>query len=183
MTKSVKWIVRTAAALALLIAVQAVTKAFGQVITGSCVNFLLAAYAGVLGVLSAGVVAIVSPFLAFLFGIGPKFLMVRVGIALGNLAFVVVVALFCAMLRKKLPRAHAFPAAVIAAVCKFLVMYFVVVKTIIPSLGIPEAAAATLSASMSGLQLLTAVIGGVVAALVIPLLRKAIKPLNSKPKE
>lgn len=175
MNKSVKWITRTAAALALLVAVQAVTKAGGQLLTGSCVNLLLAVCAGVLGLGSAAVVAVVSPFLAFLLGIAQSPILVVPGIALGNLVYVAVIAALAGLLREKMPKTHMVPAVIAAALLKFAALYLVVVKLIVPSLGVPAEKAAALSKTFSYPQLLTALIGGVVAALVVPLLRRAVK--------
>ena len=42
MNKKVRWITETAVMLALLVALQALTKGFGQFVTGSCVNAVLA---------------------------------------------------------------------------------------------------------------------------------------------
>lgn len=171
MNKSVKWIARTAVALALLVAAQAVTKAGGQIVTGSCVNLLLAVSAGVLGFSSGAVIAIVSPFLAYLLGIAQSPILVVPGIAVGNLVYVAVIALLARLLREKLPKAHMFPAIVAAALLKFAALYLVVVKLIVPALGLPAEVSATFSAP----QLITALIGGVLAALIVPLLRRALK--------
>jgi len=176
MRKSIRWLTRAAVSLALLVAVQALLAPLNQqLLTGSCVNLLLAVYACVLGWAGASAVAAASPFLAFLFGIGPKFFAVRLGIALGNLVFVLVIRALFVLLQRRFPRLAAFPAALAGAVLKFLTMYLVVVKTILPTLQLPEPAAAALSASMSTVQLTTALIGGMAAALAIPLLKKAIK--------
>ena len=43
MNKKVRWITETAVMLALLVALQALTKGFGQFVTGSCVNAVPAA--------------------------------------------------------------------------------------------------------------------------------------------
>ena len=40
--KKTVWIARTAVCLALLIAIQFLTKSLGQLVTGSCVNLVLA---------------------------------------------------------------------------------------------------------------------------------------------
>lgn len=176
MKHPVRLLTRTAVSLALLVAVQALLAPLNQqLLTGSCVNLILAVSACVLGAAGASAVAVISPFLAFLFGIGPKFFAVRLGIALGNLVYVLVIWALFTLLWKKLPRLAAFPAAAAGAVAKFLVMFLVVVKAIIPTLNLPEAAAATLSAGMSTVQLTTALIGGLAAAAVIPILKKAIK--------
>ena len=42
MSKQTKWITTTAVLLALLVILQAITKAGGQFLTGSCVNLVLA---------------------------------------------------------------------------------------------------------------------------------------------
>lgn len=175
MNHSVKWITRTAVALALLVAAQALTKAGGQLVTGSCVNLLLAVSAGVLGFSSGAVIAVVSPFLAYLLGIAQSPILVVPGTAVGNLVYVAVIALLAKVLRDKLPKVHMFPAIVAAALLKFAALYLVVVKLIVPALNVPAEKAAALSATFSTPQLITALIGGVLAALVVPLLRKALK--------
>lgn len=175
MKRSVQWLARTAVALALLVAVQAVTKAGGQLVTGSCVNLLLAVCAGVLGFGSGAVVAIVSPFLAYLLGIAQSPILVVPGIALGNLVYVALIAVLAKVLRPRLPKVHMFPAVVAAALAKFAVLYLVVVKWIVPTLGVPAEKAAALSATFSTPQLVTALTGGVVAAVIVPLIRKAVR--------
>lgn len=67
------WIARTAVCLALLIAIQFLTKSLGQLVTGSCVNLVLAIAALIGGVWSGVTVAVISPFCAYLLGIGPAF--------------------------------------------------------------------------------------------------------------
>ena len=175
MHKSVQWLARTAVALALLVAVQAVTKAGGQLVTGSCVNLLLAVCAGVLGFGSGAVVAIVSPFLAYLLGIAQSPILVVPGIALGNLVYVALIVVLAKALRTKLPKADMFPAVIVAALAKFAALYLVVVKLIVPTLGIPAEKAAALSATFSTPQLITALIGGILAAIIVPLIRKAVR--------
>ena len=175
MHKSVQWLARTAVALALLVAVQAVTKAGGQLVTGSCVNLLLAVCAGVLGFGSGAVVAIVSPFLAYLLGIAQSPILVVPGIALGNLVYVALIAVLAKALRTKLPKFYMFPAVIVAALAKFAALYLVVVKLIVPTLGVPAEKAAALSATFSTPQLITALIGGILAAIIVPLIRKAVR--------
>jgi len=75
--------------LALLVTLQAVTKSAGQYVTGSCVNLILAVTALTAGLGSGAAVAALSPFFAFLLGIGPQLLPIVPAIALGNLAYVV----------------------------------------------------------------------------------------------
>ena len=57
----------------------------------------------------------------------------------------------------------------------FAALFLLVTKVAIPALGLPEAAAATLSASFSWPQLVTAAIGGAIAVTIAPVIRKALK--------
>ena len=63
MNKKVRWITETAVMLALLVALQALTKGFGQFVTGSCVNAVLAVTVLTAGLGSGIVVAVLSPVL------------------------------------------------------------------------------------------------------------------------
>ena len=72
--KRILWITETAVMTALLIVLQTATKAGGQYVTGSCVNAVLAVSVLAVGVWSGVVVALLSPFFAFLLGIGPQLL-------------------------------------------------------------------------------------------------------------
>ena len=95
----IRWITRTAVLTALLVALQwatAGTQAFaGQYITGSLVNCVLATAALFAGLWSGVTVAILSPFFAFLLGIGPKLIQIVPCIALGNLVFVLLMHFLC----------------------------------------------------------------------------------------
>ncbi len=172
------WLTETALMLALLVAVQGVTAGLGnQFVTGSCVNLILAVTALVVGAWGGAVVAAVSPFLAFLFGIGPKFIQLLPGIAAGNLVLVLVLALLigkhqCPLWRRGL-------AWLAAAAAKFITLYLVMVQFLVPTLVsggvIPGKASAVLSAQFSWPQLVTALIGGGLAVLIAPTLRKALK--------
>ena len=70
---------------------------------------------------------------------------------------------------------RSYLAVAAAAVCKFAVLFLLVTKVAIPSLQLPEAAAATMSASFSWPQLVTAAIGGLIAVTISPVIRKALK--------
>lgn len=70
--KKTAWIARTAICLALLLCLQFVTKSLGQFVTGSCVNLVIAMAALIGGLWSGLTVAIVSPFCAYLLGIGRR---------------------------------------------------------------------------------------------------------------
>lgn len=88
MKKRILWITETAVMLALLVTLQALTKSAGQYVTGSCVNLILAVTALAAGLGSGAAVALLSPFFAFLLGIGPQVLPLVPAISVGNLVYV-----------------------------------------------------------------------------------------------
>ena len=172
------WIAETAVMIALLVALQWATKPLGQFVTGSCVNLVLGVSTLVGGVWCGAVVAIASPFCAFLVGVGPAKLLIVPFIAVGN---VVLVLLLHFIAGGKPLSLRSYLAVAAAAVCKFAALFLLVTKVAIPALGLPEAAAATLSASFSWPQLVTAAIGGVIAVTIAPVIRKALVELDGKP--
>ena len=179
MNKKVRWITETAILLALLVTLQAVTKGFGQLVTGSCVNAVLAVAVLVGGLASGLVVALVSPVLAFLLGIAPQILTVP-AIMVGNLVYVVLLCLVADKSGKNLLRQ--IGAWLLAAAAKAAVLYLLVAKLICGVLADSLLAAGTLKepmlkalpATFSWPQLFTALIGGAVALLIVPVLRKAL---------
>lgn len=184
MHKKTLWITETAVMLALLIALQAITKPMGQLITGSCVNAVLAISVLLAGMASGITIALVSPVCAYLFGIAPNFVTV-LPIMIGNVCFVVLLRLIAGSSHKPVWRQ---PVALIAAAgVKFAVLYLLVVKVIcgIASgalLGRKLGEIVVLAPPMLEMlptmfawpQLFTALIGGAVALLIAPVLRKAL---------
>ena len=179
MSKKIRWITETAVMLALLVCLQALTKPMGQMVTGSCVNAILAVSALVGGLGCGLVVALCSPVLAFLLGIAPQVLTVP-AIMVGNTVFVVLLSLLADKSGKKLIRQCA--AWITAAAAKFAALYAVVVWLICGVLSENLLAAGlmkppmlkALPATFSWPQLVTALIGGAVALLITPVLRKAL---------
>lgn len=176
MNKKIQWITKTALMLALLVSLQALTKPFGQLVTGSCVNAVLAVSA-LIGGLGCGLaVALISPVAAFLLGIAPQILTVP-AIMAGNAVYVV---LLCLARDKGL--VQRITTWLAAAVCKFLALYAIVVwlicgvfsQTLLASGALKAPMLQVLSATFSWPQLITALIGGGVALLLIPILRRAI---------
>lgn len=172
MKKKLLWITETAVLTALLVTVQALTKAGGQFVTGSCVNAVLAVAVLAAGLWSGVTVALISPFLAFLLGIGPQLAAIIPAIALGNLVFVVTLWLLAG---KTAPVWKRVAAWAVAALAKFLTLYLVVVQVLCNVLPLKEQQVATFSAMFSWPQLVTALIGGGVALLITPVLRKALR--------
>lgn len=175
----VRWLTRTAVLTALLIAVQwgtAATQAFaGQYITGSLVNCVLAVAALFGGLWSGVTVALISPFCAFLLGIGPALIQLVPCIALGNTVYVVVLWLPAG--RPAMPVWKRAASVAIAAAAKFLTLYLAVVKVVIPVMGdaLKAPQVQKFTAMFSLPQLVTALAGGALAMLILPVLRKAIK--------
>ena len=179
MNKKIRWITETAIMLALLVTLQALTKPMGQLVTGSCVNTVLAVAALVGGLASGLTVAIVSPVLAFLLGIAPQILTVP-AIMVGNSVFVVLLSLLADVTGKN--KVKQILAWLVAAVAKFAALYIVVVKIIcgvmadslLASGALKQPMLKALPATFSWPQLITALIGGAVALLIVPILRKAL---------
>ena len=179
MSKKIRWITETAVMLALLVCLQAVTKPMGQLVTGSCVNAVLAISALVGGLSCGLVVALCSPVLAFLLGIAPQILTVP-AIMVGNAVFVILLAALADKSGKKIGKQVA--AWIAAAAAKFAALYAIVVLLICGVLSESLLAAGVMKAPMlkalpatfSWPQLFTALIGGAVALVITPVLRKAL---------
>ena len=179
MSKKIRWITETAVMLALLVCLQALTKPMGQLVTGSCVNAVLAVSALVGGLGSGLVVALCSPVLAFLLGIAPQILTVP-AIMVGNSVFVFLLSILADKSGKKI--AKQIIAWIVAAAAKFASLYAIVVLLICGVLSESLLAAGVLKAPMlkalpatfSWPQLFTALIGGAVALSITPMLKKAL---------
>ncbi len=127
MKNKIFYMTRTAMMLALLITLQWATKAFGQIVTGSCVNAVLAITALCVGLPGGITVAVLSPFFAFVLGIAPNVATVPV-IILGNVLYV----LLFALLQKAIGQnwGGKLFALALASGTKFFVM-FVLIKWVI----------------------------------------------------
>ena len=179
MNKKIRWITETAVMLALLVSLQALTKPMGQLVTGSCVNAILAVSALVGGLSTGLTVALISPVLAFLLGIAPQILTVP-AIMVGNSVFVVLLSLLADKSGKNvLKQIIAWGAA---AAAKFAALYAIVVwlicgvlsESLLASGAMKAPMLKALPATFSWPQLITALIGGAVALLIVPVLRKAL---------
>ena len=179
MSKKIRWITETAVMLALLVSLQALTKPMGQLVTGSCVNTVLAVSALVGGMSCGLVVALVSPVLAYLLGIAPQILTVP-AIMVGNCVFVILLSCLADKTGKNIVKQVI--TWIVAAAAKFAALYAIVVGLICGVLSESLLAAGTLKAPMlkalpatfSWPQLITALIGGAIALIITPVLRKAL---------
>lgn len=168
-----KYITYTALCIALLVAVQFFSKALGQIVTGSLVNFILAASTLIIGTWCGAAVAAVSPFAAFLFGIGTPIFPLVPMIAAGNAVLILIYAAVFKL--KKLKEYYKWGISVpAAALCKFTFLYFGVVKLVLPIINMPSKQAAAISITFGAMQFITAAVGGTLAFLTVPALKKAV---------
>lgn len=186
MSKKIRWITETGALLALLICLQWVgsmipEQALKQLVTGSCVNTVLAVAALFAGMSSGITIALISPVCAFVLGIAPNLITV-LPIMIGNTCFVILLALLDGKAAWRKPTAIAAAAAV-----KFAVLYVLVVQVVCnlasgALLGKKLGDAVLLAPPMLNMlpvmftwpQLITALIGGTLAIMIVPILRKAL---------
>ena len=176
MNSKVKWITRSAAAIALKIVAQLTTAPLKQqLLTGSLVNLILALSTLLFGFGTGAAAAVVSPFIAYLLGINSQ-IMVVPAIAAGNLIYVLVISLLTKKLKDRISEetVRNMTSVVVAAIFKFALQYLLIVRWIAPSF-LPEKAQAVMSVNFGVMQLVTACIGGAIACMISPLIRKAIK--------
>lgn len=169
------WITRTAIFIALLVVLQAATAPLGNIlVTGSTVNLLLIVSVMTCGLSSGVAVALMSPVLAKLFGIGPLWSIIPF-IILGNLTLIIMWHLIGTKTRWRQAFSYTI-ALIVAAIAKFAVLYLGIVKLAVPVLlNLPDQQAAVISSMFSIPQLITATIGGAVAVTILPLLQRTIR--------
>lgn len=182
-------VTETAVMLALLICLQWVGSQIPdpttkQLVSGSFVNCVLAVTTLMVGLSGGVTLAVLSPVCAFLLGIAPNFITVA-PIMVGNSLYVILLWLF---LGKGLKPLWKQPVALIAAAtAKFLVLYLLVVQVVCgfasgallgKKLGnivvLAPPMLQMLPAMFSWMQLVTALTGGALALLLVPVLRKAL---------
>lgn len=172
------YITQTAVMLALLIGAQFITRSFGQFVTGSMVNLILLVSVFLIGIYGGVTIAILSPFLAFLAGIGPAFVQIIPFIAIANTLFVVTAWIISKNFITKLSvKDHVISSIglIAASVVKFLFLWIGLVMIALPLIpGIKEKQAAAIGASFSWPQLVTALIGSILAIILVPHLKKAV---------
>ncbi|MEG1528603.1 MAG: ECF transporter S component [Clostridia bacterium] len=181
-------IVRIAIMMALTVLMQFVTGfAKIQLLTGSFVNLFLFLSVMLTGLVGGLCVGVVTPFIALAFGLNPNILLVPF-IALANGIMTATFALVCKLLKVE-SREIGWQIAIVAlaivlgATLKFLFMYFVCVKLIFP-LFMADKMLKAVSVAFGVTQLFTALIGGLVATmLVYPLKRAKLLFSPAQPQE
>ena len=172
------WITTTAMMIAALIVLQWATgliplptKLAQQLLTGSCVNAVLAVSV-LLGGLWCGVtVAALAPVFAQLLGVGAQFVQLVPAIIVGNAVYVLLLSLLAT--RKKMPRWRGICAVAVAATAKFAMLLVLVRFAVNPLMGgkLPP----MLLTMFSWPQLVTGLAGGLLVISVLPVLKRALK--------
>ena len=170
------WITRTAIFVALLVVLQAATAALGNtIITGAVVNMLLVVSVMTCGMMSGLCVAVISPIMAKLIGIGPLWSLIPFIVA-GNITLVLIWHFIGNRHWGQKYTSLIIALAAAAAAAKFLVLYIGIVQIAVPLLlKLPEPQAAVISSMFSIPQLITALLGGGMALLVLTPLKRAIE--------
>lgn len=176
MRKRIFWITETAMMLALLIVLQWATKPLGQLVTGVCVNTVLATVAMAVGLSGGLTVALLSPVFAFLLGIAPNVVTVP-AIMAGNAVFVLLLRLLSGKCWWR-----NVVSVVVSAAGKFGVLYALVNWVICGLLADTLLAQGVLKAPMLKalpvsfgiMQLMTALLGGSLALTIASVLKKTL---------
>lgn len=160
------YLTRTGLLLALALVFQIGFRAFAQPAVGPLVNMILIISGGLVGTLSGIIVGCLTPLIAFFVGIMPKFPLIPF-IMVGNALLVIVFN----YIRNKIPEWGAYLGFIAAAFVKYVWLAFSVrylVKLFMPK--VP----AKLIVALSLPQLYTALIGGLLAVLIMKILPKNI---------
>lgn len=163
------FITLTASLLALTVACQWLCSLAGiQLLTGAVVNMFLIFSASLVGLIGASCVGLVTPFIALALGINPNVVLVPF-IALSNAVLVAIYCLSFLFVAKKPWQNYFYKGigVVIGAIFKFIFMYFVCVKLVLPLFVdaglLPQPALNNLATAWGLVQQWAALIGGAFA--------------------
>lgn len=187
--KKVLWISQTALLISLIVLAQLLTRvippvlvgpvALSQLVAGSLVNLVLVVGALMAGMSSAGTAAIISPILAALLGIIPGHLPQMVPVVMAGNITIVFIMWLCGRAShgtgKKSAKVICVLGVIIGALLKSVVMWGTTAKIVVPMFHVAAKAAKTLASSVSVPQFITAVVGGILALLIMPSLRMISK--------
>ncbi len=163
---STVYIVRTGLLLALALVFQIGLNKFGQTVVGPLVNFILIISAGIVGTGAGIIVGCLTPIIAYFFGIMPLFPLVPF-IMIGNSILVILFS----FVRNKFSKGGEYFGVVISAIGKFV--FLAVSVRYLVGLFVPKVPAKLITA-LSLPQLYNALIGGILALVIIKLLPKSI---------
>ena len=163
--------------LALTLTLQYITGLAGiQLLTGSIVNMMLLISLLVSGLIGGLVVGLISPFVGFLLGLSGNILLTPF-IGISNAIFITLFAVMVKIFQEKYGKLDnlvgwikQITALVIASTAKFIFLFFVTLKLILPLImdKVPPILATTFGIT----QIFTAMIGGVLAIILSMLLEK-----------
>lgn len=170
-----KKIALTAVLLALAIASQFL-KNMSVYVTGSIINLILIMAVLFVGVGCASIIAIITPITSFLITGSPIMAampLVMPAVMIGNEVLVLVVGLL-----KKMPlTVKVVLASVVKAAVMGILISLIIIPVFGPGTGLPEKALAAAKLTFSLTQLITALIGGVLACIIFPLVKKGANTL------
>ncbi|MTI70295.1 MAG: ECF transporter S component [Firmicutes bacterium] len=164
---STAYITRTGLLLALALIFQIGFRGFAQPAVGPLVNLTLILSAGIVGTLAGVIVGCLTPLIAFFVGIMPLFPLVPF-IMIGNTLLVIIFNL----IRKRISLGGEYVGLALAALGKFLFLAFSVRYLL--NLFIPKVPP-KLIAMFWLPQLYTALVGGIVAVIVMKLIPDSLK--------
>lgn len=150
-----------------------------QLITGSIVNLILVVSAAMVGLYAGITVGALSATTATLLGIGGVPHMLPV-IILGNATIVVVSYLFFEIAKKQKGSKALYNlfGVIVGAAAKCAVIWILAANVVIPTLvksDFPQKAINMLTLNFSWPQAVTALIGGLLAISILPVLKKSVK--------
>ena len=176
--KTVRFITRAAMGVAMVIVAQLAGKLFpagaviagpfsvNQLVTGSLVNCILFVFTATCGVWCGVTIGIVSALLASIIGIGPAVVAVVPLVACGN-------AVLCLIFAFMSGKFHAPKLLAVAAAAAFKCAFlWLTVPQLLKLVGAPEKQAAALGIMFSWPQAITALIGGLLALIILKRLKK-----------
>lgn len=162
-----KKLVQTGLMLALALVFQVGFASFAQVAVGPLVNMVLFITAMMVSPISAVFVGLLTPLVAFLMGIMGMFPLVPV-IAIGNALLVVVFSYFY---NKKTIKFNEYIGLIVSAFVKFAFLA-TAVRIILPMF-VPKVPPVLVTA-LSFNQFITAMVGGVLALVIVKVLNKVL---------
>lgn len=157
MNNKLNLLTKSAVLLAIALVFQLVK--LGQLVTGTAINTVLITAVGMCGLPWAAAIGLITPVMAVLLGVQPPATIVLVPfIIAGNILYVVVFGV--------VQKHNSFIGVIAAAFAKFLLLY-AAVNIIITKLPAP------IKLAFSFPQLITALAGGILAVIIIKVLKKA----------
>jgi len=162
-----KKLVQTGLMLALALVFQIGFASFAQIVVGPLVNMVLFITVMMVSPVSAMLVGVLTPLIAFLLGIMGMFPLVPV-LAIGNMLLVIVFSLFY---RQKNLFLNEYIGLFVSALVKF-VFLALAVRIIVP-LFVPKVPPVLVTA-LSFNQFLTAMVGGVFALIIVKTLNQVL---------